>query len=67
MRSPLLVRYVAEPPCALELTEKLEQLRALWMGAQIACIRTEDEGIGVDTPEDAARVEAILASRIAAS
>ena len=66
-RGDFLVRYVAEPPCALELTEKLEQLRALWMGAKIACIRTEDEGIGVDTPEDAARVEAILASRIAAS
>ena len=66
-RGDFLVRYVAEPPCALELTVKLEQLRALWMGAKIACIRTEDEGIGVDTPEDAARVEAILASRIAAS
>ena len=66
-RGDFLVRYVAEPPCALELTEKLEQLRALWMGAKIACIRTEDEGVGVDTPEDAARVEAILASRIAAS
>jgi CMP-2-keto-3-deoxyoctulosonic acid synthetase len=37
------------------------------MGAKIACIRTEDEGVGVDTPEDAARVESILASRIAAS
>ena len=66
-RGDFLVRYVAEPPCALELTEKLEQLRALWMGAKIACIRTEDEGVGVDTPEDAARVESILASRIAAS
>ena len=33
---------------------KLEQLRALWMGGRIAVIRTEDEGVGVDTPEDAA-------------
>ena len=59
-RGAFLRRYVKEPPCALERTEKLEQLRALWMGARIAVIPTEDEGMGVDTPEDAARVEAIL-------
>ena len=62
-RGAFLRKYVAEPPCALEQTEKLEQLRALWMGAKIACIRTEDEGIGVDTPEDAERVGQILAAR----
>ncbi len=62
-RGEFLRRYVAEAPCALERTEKLEQLRALWMGARIAVIRTEDNGMGVDTPEDAARVEAILAAR----
>ena len=62
-RGAFLRRYVAEPPCALEQTEKLEQLRALWMGAKIACIRTDDEGIGVDTPEDAERVGKILAAR----
>ena len=60
-RGGFLRKYIAEPPCALECAEKLEQLRALWMGGRIAVIRTEDEGIGVDTPEDAARVEAILA------
>lgn len=58
-----LRKYVAEPPCALEKTEKLEQLRALWMGAKIAVVRTEDEGVGVDTPEDAERVAGILANR----
>lgn len=62
-RGAFLRRYVAEPPCALERTEKLEQLRALWMGAKIAVVRTEDEGVGVDTPEDAVRVEAILRDR----
>ncbi len=62
-RGAFLRRYVAEKPCALEQTEKLEQLRALWMGAKIACIRTDDEGIGVDTPEDAERVGKILAAR----
>ena len=59
-RGAFLRRYIAEKPCALEKTEKLEQLRALWMGARIAVIRTEDEGVGVDTPEDAVRVEALL-------
>ena len=49
----------------LELTEKLEQLRALWMGAKIAVVKTDDEGIGVDTPEDAERVEKMLLERMA--
>ncbi len=62
-RGAFLRRYVAEPPCELEKTEKLEQLRALWMGAKIAVVKTEDEGVGVDTPEDAARVERILLER----
>ena len=63
-RGAFLRRYVAEAPCALEQTEKLEQLRALWMGAKIAVVRTEDAGVGVDTPEDAARVEALIAARL---
>lgn len=62
-RGAFLKRYIVEPPCPLERTEKLEQLRALWMGAKIAVVRTADEGIGVDTPEDAKRVEAILLER----
>ena len=62
-RGEFLKRYIAEPPCALEKTEKLEQLRALWMGARIAVVKTDDEGVGVDTPEDAKRVEALLSSR----
>ena len=63
-RGAFLKKYISEPPCDLEKTEKLEQLRALWMGAKIAVIRTEDEGVGVDTPEDAVRVEALLAQRL---
>ncbi len=62
-RGAFLKRYIAEAPCALERTEKLEQLRALWMGAKIAVVRTDDEGVGVDTPEDAERVAAILEHR----
>ena len=62
-RGAFLKKYIAEPPCDLEKAEKLEQLRALWMGAKIAVIRTADEGVGVDTPEDAVRIEAILRAR----
>lgn len=62
-RGGFLKRYITESPCALEQTEKLEQLRALWMGAKIAVVRTEDEGVGVDTPEDAERVAKLLAAR----
>ena len=62
-RGAFLKKYISEPPCDLERTEKLEQLRALWMGAKIAVIRTDDEGVGVDTPEDAVRIEAILRAR----
>ncbi|MCR5414172.1 MAG: 3-deoxy-manno-octulosonate cytidylyltransferase [Kiritimatiellae bacterium] len=62
-RGAFLKRYIEESPCDLEKTEKLEQLRALWMGAKIAVVRTDDEGIGVDTPEDAERVSRILEHR----
>ena len=59
-RGAFLKRLVSEPPCALEKTESLEQLRALYLGGRIAVIQTEDQGVGVDTPEDVASVEAIL-------
>lgn len=62
-RGGFLRRYIHEPQCELERTEKLEQLRALYMGAKIAVVRTLDEGVGVDTPEDAVRVAAILEAR----
>lgn len=62
-RGAFLRKFISEKPCALENTEKLEQLRALWMGAKIAVVRTQDAGVGVDTPEDAVRVERILRER----
>lgn len=60
-RRDALLKLVQWPLSMLEQAEKLEQLRALENGMQIAVVRVEDEGIGVDTPEDVARVEAILA------
>lgn len=51
-------------PCApLERVEALEQLRVLWHGEHIAVhVADEAPAAGVDTPEDLARVRAILAS-----
>ncbi|MCF7817996.1 MAG: 3-deoxy-manno-octulosonate cytidylyltransferase [Kiritimatiellales bacterium] len=60
-RRDYLLQLVAEPPCALENLEKLEQLRALDMGCRMKVIKTQDFGIGVDTPEDIAKAEALLA------
>jgi 3-deoxy-manno-octulosonate cytidylyltransferase (CMP-KDO synthetase) len=60
-RRDYLLQFVAEPPCALENLEKLEQLRALDMGCRMKVIQTEDFGIGVDVPEDIAKAEALLA------
>jgi 3-deoxy-manno-octulosonate cytidylyltransferase (CMP-KDO synthetase) len=59
-RGAFLKRLVAEKPCAVEQTESLEQLRALYIGGRIAVIKTEELGVGVDTPEDVAVVEAII-------
>lgn len=59
-RRAFLQRMVAEPPCRLELTEKLEQLRALHLGARMVVLRTNDFGLGVDTPEDVPKAETAL-------
>lgn len=48
-------------PAPLEQTEALEQLRALWHGHAIAVhVSTHPPGPGVDTPEDLAKVRALL-------
>lgn len=62
-RKKFLARFVAEPSCALELAESLEQLRALYIGARIKVVQTNDCGIGVDTPADVAAAEAALKAR----
>ncbi len=59
-RRDTLLKLVGWPVSPLEAAEKLEQLRALENGLPIRVVRVEDEGIGVDTPADVARVEALL-------
>ena len=47
----------------IEVTESLEQLRAMWHGYRIAVhITHHSPGPGVDTPEDLARVRALLSA-----
>jgi 3-deoxy-manno-octulosonate cytidylyltransferase (CMP-KDO synthetase) len=61
-RRPALLRLAALPPAPLELAEGLEQLRALHHGLRIGVVdREHDTGIAIDTPEDLARVRALLA------
>jgi len=55
-----LQRYCSFPEGTLERIEKLEQLRVLENGYDIMVGLTEDQTIGVDTPEDAKRFEEAL-------
>jgi 3-deoxy-manno-octulosonate cytidylyltransferase (CMP-KDO synthetase) len=60
-RAGFVRRFPSLPPAPVEATEALEQLRALWHGYRIAVhISSHAPGPGVDTPEDLARVRALL-------
>jgi 3-deoxy-manno-octulosonate cytidylyltransferase (CMP-KDO synthetase) len=50
-------------PSPLELAESLEQLRALQNGFKIRVVQTTRPHLGVDRPEDVARVEHELADK----
>jgi 3-deoxy-manno-octulosonate cytidylyltransferase (CMP-KDO synthetase) len=62
-RRDVLLALAQLPPSPLEEVEKLEQLRALESGIRIRCLVTPHRSVGVDTPEDLARAEALLAAR----
>jgi 3-deoxy-manno-octulosonate cytidylyltransferase (CMP-KDO synthetase) len=47
-----LARLTALEPSALELAERLEQLRALEHGFSIAVVDSDFRSLGVDTPRD---------------
>jgi 3-deoxy-manno-octulosonate cytidylyltransferase (CMP-KDO synthetase) len=62
-RAGFLRRFSAMPPGRLERIESLEQLRVLEAGLPIAvALSPEPFPQGVDTPEDLARAEALLAA-----
>ncbi|HEX4585933.1 MAG TPA: 3-deoxy-manno-octulosonate cytidylyltransferase [Burkholderiaceae bacterium] len=65
-RARFLQRFRQLSPSPIELAEKLEQLRALWHGSRIAVMQINaSTPPGVDTPEDLARVRALLAGSVA--
>lgn len=59
-RREFLLRYAKLAPTPLEQTESLEQLRALEHGYRIKVLKTKEQFIGVDTPEDLEKVNALL-------
>lgn len=59
-----LLTYAKLTPTPLEQTESLEQLRALENGYTIAVIKTDKRFVGVDTPDDLARVNEIFRSSL---
>jgi len=59
-RKAALERFVALPESSLEKAERLEQLRFLENGTSIYVGETAFDTVGVDTLEDARRVEEVL-------
>jgi 3-deoxy-manno-octulosonate cytidylyltransferase (CMP-KDO synthetase) len=62
-RRDTLLRLVKFQVSPLERAERLEQLRALEHGIEIAVVRVDYEAVGVDVPADVRRVERLLRSR----
>lgn len=63
-RVDALRRLTQTRPCELERAEKLEQLRAMWLGMEIrVAVANEALGPDVDTPEDLVAAERFIARR----
>ncbi len=62
-KKSFLGQFCEQKPTAIEKAESLEQLRALWLGAKIHVVPVDAVSVGVDTPDDVKKVEAILAKR----
>jgi 3-deoxy-manno-octulosonate cytidylyltransferase (CMP-KDO synthetase) len=60
-RAGFLKQFPLLPQAPVEMTEALEQMRAMWHGHQVAVhVTLRAPGPGVDTPEDLQRVRSIL-------
>jgi 3-deoxy-manno-octulosonate cytidylyltransferase (CMP-KDO synthetase) len=61
-RAEVLRQITALPQSSLELAEKLEQLRWLQAGYRIRVGLTDVETVGIDTPDDLRKAEALIKS-----
>jgi 3-deoxy-manno-octulosonate cytidylyltransferase (CMP-KDO synthetase) len=59
-----LLDYAKMPQTPLEKAERLEQLRALENGYRIKAVTTQEESIGVDTPEGLEKVRSLITKRM---
>ena len=59
-RRSFLLTLATLAPTPLEQSERLEQLRVLEHGYRIRCVETRSFSMGVDTPDDLARVRAMV-------
>jgi len=63
-RADFLRQFPSLAQAPAEITEALEQLRALWHGFRIAVhVTAQAPGPGVDTPEDLERVRALVGAQ----
>ncbi len=63
-RRPFLLAVARLPPTPLEQSECLEQLRVLEYGYRIRCVETRSDSLGVDTPDDLARVRQLVGEKV---
>lgn len=59
-RRDFLLTFAKLAPTPLEKAESLEQLRALEHGHKIKVLKTDFQSIGIDTPEDLAKINCLL-------
>ncbi len=59
-RSDFLLEYARLPKSPLQISEDLEQLKALEYGYRIKVAIVNDNSIGVDVPEDIQKIEKLL-------
>ncbi|MBI1870519.1 MAG: 3-deoxy-manno-octulosonate cytidylyltransferase [Chlamydiae bacterium] len=59
-RRSYLAKYVSLSPSPLEMIESVDMLRVLEYGDSVRMVLVEGVSIGVDTPEDLARVEKLI-------
>ena len=62
-RRDVLKAFTQQPPCSLEISERLEQLRLLFHGVYIAVVVVNDTGIAIDTREDLKRAVQIILTK----